>query len=428
MRRKFWVWLVILLWLTACGRAKTLPNPSITPRVVAPVTPTPVPIVAIDPKATPLTENQLVIWAPNFFEARADANTGSLLQAVYRQFEQANPGVHVDVHVKAESGEASMFNYLRTAQRVAPTILPDLVLIDTQYLWQVAELDLIHPITFDDLGQKVNFYPFALNAVTFKQQQYGIPYTADLIHAVYDSQVYTTTPVTWDAVLAKKRPYLFSTGIRDGFYDESLLLQYIGAGGQLLESGELSNPEAVEALFTFLSQGRSNGTVPEEVLNLSNLNAVWAAFLLGQTGVANISTSLYLSQPKSPDDIKFGPVPTRKGANITIARTWAFAILTNDPQRRQLALQLIARFLEPIPQGQWSQLASYLPVSPDAFAQWTTTGPYHDFLRQQLEIAVAIPGGRPFAEFAKHLQAAQQTVLSGQGTVKEALAQLQTKP
>lgn len=420
--------LFLLIGFVVCGCTKTAPTPTITPTPDTIATPTVAPVVQADPKVTVTTEHQLVLWAPAFFEARPDANAGNVLQAMYRQFEQANPGVHIDVHIKAESGETSMFNYLRSAQRVAPTILPDLVLIDTQYLWQIVELDLVHPITLDSLGAKLNFYPFALNSVTFKQQQYGVPYVADLIHAVYATDVYTTTPTSWNAVLATKRPYLFPVGLRDSFYDDSLLLQYVGAGGPLLENGDVANPEAATSLFTFLTQARSAGVISDDALTLSNLDAVWAVFLTGQASAANTWASLYLGQTKPSETIKFGPVPTLKGTNITIARTWAFAILTNDPQRRQLALQLIGRFLEPTLQGRWSQFTNHLPTSVNAIAQWPTTDPYHEFLRQQLAIAIAIPSGRPFAEFAKHLQIVQQAILHGQLTVKDAVAQLRTKP
>jgi len=419
---------LLLLGLAACGKTQTPPDPTATPTPESLATPTVAPIAVVDPKVTAPTEHQLVIWAPPFFDAQPDANAGNILHAMYRQFEQANPGVHVDVHIKAETGETSMFNYLRSAQRVAPTILPDIVLIDTQYLWQIVELDLVHPITIENLGPKLSFYPFAINAVTFKQQQYGIPYVADVIHAVYASNIYTTTPTTWEPLLAAKRPFLFPAGLRDGFYDDSLLLQYVGAGGQLLENGEVSNPDAATAFLTFLTQAKSAGVIPDDALTLSNLDAAWAEFSSGQVSAVNTSASLYLGQPKPADTLKFGPAPTLKGTNVTIARTWAFAILTNDAQRRQLAMQLIARFLEPGLQGRWSQLANRLPTSANAFVQWPATDPYHQFLRRELDVAQAVPNGRPFAEFAKHLQTVQQAVLHGQMTVKDAVTQLRTKP
>ncbi len=426
MRKRCWGICAVLLLVVACGRSTPLPDPLVTQPAIVAVTPTALPAMTME--AAPPAENQLVIWVPDFFEAKPDDNAGNVLQAVYRQFEQANPGVHVDVHSKGESGDASVFNYLRSAQRVAPTILPDLVLIDTQYLWQIAELDLVPPVTFDDLGQNATFYPFAVNAVTFKQQSYGIPYTADVIHAVYDSKVYTTTPTTWASVLSMKQPYLFPAGLHDSLYDESLLLQYVGAGGQLLDSGEINNLDAAKALLTFLVQGKASGIIPDTALNLASLHSVWTDFASEPSGVANISASIYLSQSKSPERLNFGPVPTLNGQDITIARTWAFAILTTDPERRQLALRLVKGFLEPTVQGRWSQLANHLPTSSAAWAAWTNTSPYQDFLRHQLEIAMALPAGRPFADFSKRLQDAQQAVLHGQLSAQDALAQLQAKP
>ena len=43
-----------------------------------------------------------------------------------------------------------------------------------------------------------------------------------------------------------------------------------------------------------------------------------------------------------------------------------------------------------------------------------TLDAYTDFLNRQLEVAVAVPGGRAFSDFAARLLAAQQGVIQGE--------------
>ena len=417
--------LVLLLVGCSGDQAPAITEATPTPAVL--VTPTVVPITTAEAEIALPVQRQLVIWTPEFFDASLDSEAGRLLQTVYQRFEQEHAGVHIDVQVKAEAGEANLFNYLRSTQRVAPTIMPDVVLIDTYYLWQLVELGLVEPIALDQLGLTDRFYPFALDAVTYQEQQYGIPYVADVLHAVYATETYTT-PITWDQLLTVQQPYHFPAGVRESSYDESLLLQYVGAGGELLENGGISSLQAAETLFAFLARAKDKGVITDAVLDLPSLKATWNAFQINPQGVANVSANFYMSQVGTQANIRFGPLPTRDGANLTIAHTWAFAVLTNDPERRALALRLLDGFLQPSIQGQWSQLATRLPTTGQAWEAWPGTNGYTEFLQRQLAIAIAVPGGSSFSEFARRLQSMQQAILRGQLSPQAALVQLQAEP
>jgi len=406
-------------------------SPAITATIPTPAafaTPTVIPITTAEAEVALPVQRRLVVWGPEFFDASSESEAGRLLQTVYQRFEEEHASVYIDVQVKAEVGEANLFNYLRSAQHVAPSILPDVVLIDTYYLWQLVELGLVEPISLDELGLADRLYPFAFDAVTFQEQQYAIPYVADLLHAVYATEIYTTTPMTWDRLLAIQQPYHFPAGVRESSYDESLLLQYVGAGGELSESGEINSLQAAESLFVFLARAKAEGVITDAVLDLPSLKAAWGAFQINPRGVANVSANFYGSQVGTQEHIHFGPIPTHQGANLTIAHTWAFAVLTNEPERRALAFSLLDGFLQPSIQGKWSQLAIRLPTTGQAWDTWLGTTDYTEFLQQQLAIAIAVPGGSSFSEFARRLQSMQQAILRGQLSPQAALVQLQTKP
>ena len=128
------------------------------------------------------------------------------------------------------------------------------------------------------------------------------------------------------------------------------------------------------------------------------------------------------------DQLGFAPVPTATGATLTIARTWAFAVVTADAQQQQLALDLIAQLLAPAVHSAWSRSTGQLPTQTTAYVAALDASLYYEFLQRQLDVAIPIPNGRPFADFAKRLQQAQESVLLDQLTVEDAVTFVQTTP
>ncbi len=348
---------------------------------------------------------------------------------VYAQFERVHPGVHVELQFKNESGDASMLNYLRHAQRLAPTILPDLILLDTQQLWQVADLELVQPIAVKQFITPTDFFPFTIAAASYNETLLGIPYATDLIHLVYDKEHVETPPVGWNELLTLGQPYRFVMSKNEGV-NEAVLTQYLGAGGVLTTEATASNTEALTTLFTFAAAANRAGIVSEEVLSLTNLEQVWERFTADATGFAYTSARLMLSQPDSlvSNNIGYGHIPTSTGGGQTVGHVWAFAIVTTDPEQVQLAIDLINLLLEPTVHSSWAQEVKYIPASVTAFESWRTASDYYDFLRNELDLAVALPNGRRYTDFSKRLQQGYEKVLHGEMTPAEAVIYVQAVP
>lgn len=404
-------------------------------------TPTPPPLTAVETAAnstadmaarsspTSLPDRQLLLWLPPFFADLAEGDMPTAVTAAYAQFERTHPGVHVELQFKNESGEASMLNYLRNAQRLSPTILPDLILIDSQQLWQVADLELVQAVTLDQLANRPDFFPFTVDAVTYNAQLFGIPYATDLIHLVYHKDTVAVIPGTWRELLALGQPYHFVAGKNEGL-NEALLVQYLGAGGVFALEDALTNPEVLRALFTFTIEAKAAGVVTEEVLTLASLEQVWEHFIANQASLANTSARLMLSQLDSlaGRNIGYGHIPTSSGGIQTIGHVWAFALVTTDPQQARLALDLINLLLEPTVHSAWGQEVKYMPTTPIAFDGWRTTGDYYDFLRSELEVAVVLPNGRRYADFSKRLQQGYEKVVREEMTPDEAVVYVLATP
>jgi ABC-type glycerol-3-phosphate transport system substrate-binding protein len=412
--------LLLLLLITGCGALSTpTPLPSLQPQ--PPIgTPAVEPIVS--ETVVPDANDQLVVWLPAFTGITTEGSAGTIMTNAFHQFEQRNPTIKLDVQVKADAGTASLYNFLRSAQEVAPGILPDLVLINTQQLWQIVDLGMVKALSADELLTDEQFFPVARSAVVYHSQTIGIPYTLDVTHLVYDSAVLDSPPTTWTELLANNQAFLFPAA--EIGTTNATLLQYIGAGGELLEDGSISDPEILKDFFTFIAQAHQRNIIPSAVLDLSSFNAVWRAFVADRNVLATVQMTQFYPNAAGINPPSYAIVPTRNGSSVTIADTWAFAILTEDQQRRQLALALINELLQPEVQGPWSQSVARLPSQPTSLAMWTQANNYRDFVQTLLDDAVSLPNGPAFADFARRLSAAQAGILRGELTVESAIESL----
>lgn len=372
-------------------------------------------------------ERQLVIWAPEFFHPSAEVTPLAVLENVYEQFRYNHPGVHLDIQTKAETGDASLLNYLRYAQSMAPTILPDLVLLNTEQLWQIADLGLVQPVDWRKLTHTTDFFQFARDAVSYQEKTIGIPYAADVIHLVYHADQLTQAPTTWEKVIATGTPYFFPAAKQD-YSNESLLLQYVGAGGQLFEDGSIINPDALTAMFTFMAEAKGKGILSEKILEINSLEGTWSTFETDTTGIANASARMVLAKQETVANLGFAQIPTLNGATTTIAHTWAFALITSDAEQQKLALEFVDQLLDPVVHSAWSHANHQLPTQITAYTTWGDSSPYYEFLQRQLDVAIAIPNGRRFVDFTKRLQQAQELLLLNQLNIEDAVRFVQTTP
>ncbi len=366
------------------------------------------------------SRRQLVIWLPDFTSHDQEGGAGDLLSNAFRQWEQADPGVRINLQTKADGGQSDMYSYLSSAQQVAPDILPDVALINSQHIGPLVELGLLKPLnTSQSIGS--DLYPFALDAVQYGGEVYGIPYLADLLllaGAGLDDEV---APTRWGELLSQDHPYYFASSGDDLFQNSAVLLQYVGAGGELREDGSVSNESALLNVFSFIQNGRRSGLIPESVIDTASLDGVWNQMVDSAPAYGNLSADSVLAVLESTPDLIYGSTPTRSGDPATIASTWAFVLLGEDETQRTLSTNLISSLLAPSVQGPWSQYIHRLPTQSTALDLWAHQGSLTDFLADQLSVASALPNGRAFADFADRMLSAQLGVLREELTPEEAL-------
>ncbi|MEZ4710515.1 MAG: extracellular solute-binding protein [Caldilineaceae bacterium] len=355
---------------------------------------------------------ELLLWTPEFMNPDPNSNGGAILADAYARFKVDHPDTRIEVQIKAELGQANLSDYVRSAQRVAPHILPQIILIDTQQLWRLVDLGLVPALEQSDVTEFNTLYPFTLEAVQYQQQIYGIPFVADVVHAAYYAADFgEQVPENWGVFLAANKPYYFPAGARNGLSSDSVLLQYVGAGGELREDGVLTNPEALVTVFNFWAAGLESGVISPSLLDYATLDAVWEQFAGAGSGLAEVSANRFLARQATLSDVRFTSIPTRSGTPVTIGRVWAFAVLTSEPEERLLALELIRQLMAPQVHGPWSEAVQRLPAQEAALAEWTVNAPYLDFLRRMLDVALSTPNGAAFRDLSIEVQTAGETVL-----------------
>jgi len=430
--------LTILLNLSGCSpfEVPTAPPPQPVPTAVTVTaeTPTTVPITATVTETlttTPITTTlpavpsvvTLTLWtAEPFSPAQADAS-GQILGQQIEAFAAAHPDVVVEYVLKKPYGKGGILNFLLTTSEAVPTAMPDLVAIDTIELKEAAQAGLLQPL--DELISaelQEDLFPFAQQAGRFEGQLVGLQFETDIEHLIYNTNKLEKPPLTWTEVLTDKVSYVFPAGGREGLVNDAFIIQYLALGGQLVdETGQPAlNAELVTQVLQFYRDGYEMGVIPPSVLEFKTLDDCWPVYLSAEVAMTNVSSGRYLADRKLLMYTRFASIPTRDGNAATLSQGWAWAIVTSDPARQALAVQLIEWLMEPENSVQWNLAAGHLPTRRAAFEVLGTEDSYYPFLSRQLAGAHPRLAGAVYSEVARVLQQGVEKVMTGQATPQEA--------
>ncbi|MCX7671122.1 MAG: extracellular solute-binding protein [Anaerolineae bacterium] len=422
------------LLAAGCGalpaRPQPAPAPAITPaRTPAPgQTPVPQPIATAAPITDTLT---LTWWTPEFLSPKAAGAVGPLLARQIADFEALHRGkVRVNTVIKARYGKGGLLDFLRTAQPVAPALLPDLIALDIVEVEQAATLGLIQPLD-GLLSREITgtLYGFARQSGQLDGRTLAVLWVADSEHVIYDRDRLSAPPSTWAGVLSEKTPYLFPAGLPQSLsvtgptedVQPTFLAQYLSAGGVLdPRTRRLTVQEQpLMRVLSFYRDASEAGLLPKNAANLIGLDEAWNSYVLGGVAMANVSARRYLANRDALPNAGFALMPGWSNPAPPVAGGWALLITTTDPARQKAAADFVAWLMAPERAGALAQAAGWLPTSPQALATWGAN-PYFEFLDRLLSSAVPRPIGPEYASAASRMQKAVNAVLKGVSTPAEA--------
>lgn len=411
-----------LLALVGCGAPALTPlppAPTETPTTQPAPSPTPTPT----PNPVPMITT-LELWLPQELDPYAGGAGPEVLARQLAEFGDSHPNIQVDVVVKKAHGRGGLIDFMRTARDAAPDVLPDLVVLDTADLATVAGSDLIQPL--DDLPASTaadDHFPFATTMAQVEGRTMGSVLGADMQHLAYRQDLISTAPVTWTPVISAPTSFLFPAGGQEGQVNDATLIQYLGAGGKLTdaEGNPTLDKEVMVDVFDFYSRCITNTVIaPTQVLTATDADQVWDAFVAGEAGMTVVRANRYW--PEADETMAAAPIPTRDGHPVTIARGWALAVVTDDPERQDEAVQLIDWLTAPSRSASWTQAAGYLPATRSALGLWTVPEDQRRVLRDLLEAAMLPPRASVLEAVGPPMQEALVSVLRGLASPEEAAA------
>jgi multiple sugar transport system substrate-binding protein len=319
----------------------------------------------------PNGESVLRIWVPPEFNPQASSAAGQMLNARLHEFMSANPGLRLDVRVKALAGEGGMIESLVAANVAAPLAVPDLVLLSRPLLESATLKGLLYP--FDGLTGLMddpNWYDYARQLSRIQSSTYGIPVAGDALALVYQPVLTETLANTLEDLLSLGEPLDYPAADPQALFTISL---YLAQGGRLqddqgrpmLDKDELIN------IFEFIKQASEAGMMPTWLTQYANDSQVWEAFLNNQYHMAITWVSTYLSHlDATSDGLALTRLPTMSNVPFTLATGWSWALSSQDATRRQLAVRLAEYLADKDFLAQWTSAAGYLPPKKDALQDW----------------------------------------------------------
>ncbi len=309
--------------------------PAVTPRATAS------PTVASLLEPTPLPPIMLSVWLPERFAPLDNTDAAALRAAWGRNFAAFADNVTLEFRLKQAADVGGIIQTLRTGALVAPSAMPDIVLLRRMDLVTAANIGLIQPLDATRVRSITeDFHSSVLGLGMIEEQLYGLPYTVDVEHLALSPTAAEDTDWTFDAFLARGEPLLFP-GTDANTLNKMFLAEYRAAAtpdGTPLPLDQA----ALEQVLSFYERALALNVISAEVLEYTT-SADYMPLLLGQTplsGVINSSEYLQLS-PQAIAPIRYAPMPTAAGNAVTLLDGWVWVITTPDAGRQGAAIRFL---------------------------------------------------------------------------------------
>ncbi|MEM7802979.1 MAG: extracellular solute-binding protein [Chloroflexota bacterium] len=380
-------------------------NQTQTIRITAEVTtaiPTPENTPELDLTLEPIDRDELVptqdpsidliVWLSPDIQANGNEAANEVFQTQIDQFLDSNPNIDLKVEFKVPVGQGGMINYFQTARTIAPSILPDLILVPSDQIEEFINLEagfsIDEYITEDQAG---DFFPAASQMGQIEGGWYGYPYVATgLTHVAYNPTVITETlGVTWDEFSETSARMVFPAS---GSTGAQLLYElYSTEGGSIYdeEGGLAIDEDTLARSLQLIQDGRQSGLILNISESIASEQESWLAYQQGEADMLFTSAERFLVQRQTNEDLQFSSVPSSRGPVVSQVEGWVWLISTPDPVRQQAASQLMIWLSNSGNLAEWSFVSNHIPIKRSAIAAWPED-PFSSFVTSEMERAVAL--------------------------------------
>lgn len=359
----------------------------------------------------------LVVWGPDTLTTEGEVGVGATLLPLLDAFEQLDPNLQVRYESKARSGPASLLQYLRSASAVAPSVVPDLVILPPSMLPELAQTGLLFPLDLSVAAEiREDLYPFATRDTRLDAAWLALPLAVQVEHGITRAGQREQVPPTLDRLLRDEAPtWLFAGQAReDGELSNALLLQLLTITGAMPRPGVLPEQEDLVALLATLQAAQQVGTIPRQTLLIGDEALLFDRLRSGQVDLIESSSRSYLLEQAEGDDFTWAPLPTMTGEPLPVIDGYLIVMTTGDPRKQAAAARLLAWLFNPTTLENWSRSTGWLPARRTVLRDVVEDEGYANFLDTQLERGWLRPGGTSWSSFAQTLQEQFRAVLTEQ--------------
>jgi multiple sugar transport system substrate-binding protein len=407
---------VLLLLILTVFVSGCIPRATSEP-LDAPPSATPTPTVFSPTPAPPNLPRVLRLWVPPWLNP-ANTLAGQLLETRLNTFAAAYPDLRVDLRVKAETGTASLYESLRTANAAAPETAPHLIALRHITLENAANNNLIY--SYDGLTPilEINdWFPYAQQAARLQNSIFGIPFSGNALALVRRPET-PTLAVRWDSIRANDIALLFPASDPQATFP---LAVYLSMGGTLTtESGQaLPDREALLRTLTLFESLHKENLILPESLSLRTDAQVWQSFREGRADLAITWASNYLRE--APADTRLLALPGQASSPYTLGSAWTWALATDDPSMQPLAVALVEFLSDPAFLQSLNEAGGRLPPRISAVPAWQTN------VASLSQSAALLPGNAQAELLGGMINKAVLAVLNG-STPEAALIQAMESP
>ena len=360
---------------------------------------------------------------------------GEKLPELLKEFESANPDVHVTVTAIPWSAAHDKFTTAITAQKT-----PDLAMIGTTWMGEFAGLGALDP-TPASIDPSA-FFSGAWKTTEVNGASYGIPWYVETRLVYYRTDLaqkagITTPPSDWDGLKAMAKAMQDKAGAKWGINLQpggtgswQTVMPFAWSNGAQLNSGNtwtFDTPQMSEALKyyqSYFTDGISNKSpAPNETVEPSFVDGSQPMFISGPWEMSAVEK---VGGKGFADKYSVMPMPTKQtsssfvgGSNLGVFK---------DSKNKDAAWKLVQWLAKPEVQVKWYQLSTDLPSVSSAWKDPAlASDPKLATFGKQLETAVAPPSFATWEQVAARFDAEVEKVTKTGADVDASLKAVQSE-
>ena len=329
---------------------------------------------------------KLILWLSPELDPNAETGSAAILKTRLDEFAYLN-AIEIDVRIKAVSGGGGLLDALRTTHAAAPSTSPDVVALSRDHLLRAFQDEVVFAHEgLTTMMTDLDWYNFGRDAATIQGEAIAVPFKGVPMGLVYQS---VSQLIPSDEWVDTKLNYGYFGFAADDPKGAFLLLLYMSLGGQVQnEQGLTILQEApLTAALQTLKDGLNTQHFSDLVVTLQTSEQVWEEFRTRRIDTAFLPVDVVLRGIETSSD---APDPAFTSPSMTLTDAWVWALGSQEPQRQELAMALIAHLSETQFLAEWSEALKALPARPTALGAWEEI-PFKSALEKMASGAILYP-------------------------------------